>query len=355
MTNLKREIAMKDAMKQLLAAAAVAALVVAPALAQTQGPAAERAYRILHVMSYHSPMGWSDGQYAAFKQGMEGVAVEYRVLRMEANRHRELAWAQAKGKEARQLIESWKPDLVYASDDDAQEHLTRHYVGQRLPFVVSGVNKDPAAYGLVGASNVAGVLEPVHVAETFRLLRAIVPGARRFAIVTDEAPSMLALAELVKTHLATVPGAELVATDVVKTFADYQRAVRRYQDSADAFWPLGVHGLLDAKGAAVSREVVLRWTVENSRLPDLAFWEDRVQLGTLVAVTVSPRQHGLAAGRIARGILVEGRTPASYGFKPDVKGVPMISLARAKRLGLKVKSSVLLSADVLDKFDWEKQ
>jgi ABC-type uncharacterized transport system substrate-binding protein len=199
------------------------------------------------------------------------------------------------------------------------------------------------------------VLEPVHVAETFRLLRAIVPGAKRFAIVTDEAPSMLALAGLVKAHLATVPGAELVATDVVKTFADYQRAVLRYQDSADAFWPLGVHGLLDAKGAAVSREVVLRWTVENSRLPDLAFWEDRVQLGTLVAVTVSPRQHGLAAGRIARGILVEGRTPASYGFRPDVKGVPMISLARAKRLGLKVKSSVLLSADVLDKFDWEKQ
>jgi ABC-type uncharacterized transport system substrate-binding protein len=337
-------------MKRVFTLLALCAALVPAAQAQ-QPPG--RPYRILHVMSYHSPMGWSDGQFAAFKTAFERVPVEYRVLRMEANRNRSLAWAQAKGREARDLIEAWKPDLVYATDDDAQEHVTRHYVNRATPFVVSGVNRDPAVYGFTGARNVAGVLEPVHIAETYNLLRAVVPHARRFAIVTDEAPSMLALAADVKRHIEATPGAELVALDVVRSFEAYQRAVRGYEGRADAIWPLGVHGLTDAGGKPVSREEVMRWTAENSRLPDLAFWSERVEKGTLVAVTVSSREQGLAAGRIARAILLEGKSPAALGVRPDTKGVPMISLARAGKLGLRVKSGVLLSAEVVNRFDWE--
>jgi ABC-type uncharacterized transport system substrate-binding protein len=332
-----------------LAFSAVARAQAAPA------PAKKAPYKILHVMSYHSPMRWADGQFAAFKEAMAGVPVEYRVFRMEANLHPSKAWAKAKGREASELIAAWKPDLVYATDDDAQEHLTRHYVGKELPFVVSGVNKDPADYGFVGSKNVAGVLEPVHIVETLRLLQAIVPHAKRFAIVSDESPSMLALAADIRREIAAIPGAELVAFDVVRTFDAYQRAVLKYQGRADALWPLGVHGLLDARGKVVPREVVMRWTAENSRLPDAGFWSERVEKGTLVAVTVSSREQGLAAGRMAHAILVGGKSPAEVGIKPDAKGVPMVSLARANKLGLKVRSSVLLSAEVIEKFDWDKK
>ncbi|HLB17058.1 MAG TPA: ABC transporter substrate binding protein [Burkholderiales bacterium] len=344
---------MNPVVRIVLAAAAALAL-AGTAFAQQQARG-EKPYRILYVMSYHSPMGWADGQFAGFKEALAGIPVEYRVFRMEANLHRNESWAVQKGKEARDLIEAWKPDLVYASDDDAQEHVTKHYVNKPLPIVVSGVNKDPAAYGLVGSRNVAGVLEPVHIVETVRLLQAVAPGVRRFGIVTDEAPSMQALVGQIREQIKAIPGVEIVAADTVRTFEAYQEVVRQYQDRVDAFWPLGVHGFVDAQGKGVPREVVLKWTAENSRLPDIAFWEDRVRLGTLVAVTVSPRQHGLAAGRMARAILVEGKSPASLGLKPDVKGVPMVSLARANKLGLKVTSGVLLSAEVLEKFEWEKR
>jgi ABC-type uncharacterized transport system substrate-binding protein len=337
----------------LLHVLALAALALPGAAVAQAGQKAP--YRILHVMSYHSPMGWSDGQFAAFQEVLAPFAVEYRVLRMEANRNRTPGWAEAKGREARDLIASWKPDLVYATDDDAQEHVTRHYVNHSTPFVVSGVNKAPEAYGIAGAKNIAGVLEPVHIAETVKLLHAIVPQARRFAVVTDDAPSMIALAAQVKQHVESMPGAQLVALDVVRTFEAYQRAVKGYHGSADAIWPLGVHSLTDPRGKVVSREEVMRWTAENSRLPDLGFWSERVEKGTLVAVTVSSREQGLAAGRIARAVLAEGRSPADFGIKPDMRGVPMISLARANKLGLKVKSGVLLSAEVLERFDWERK
>ena len=41
-------------------------------------------------------------------------------------------------------------------------------------------------------------------------------------------------------------------------------------------------------------------------------------------------------------------------MEPTVKGEVVISLARAKRLGIKINSSILLTAEVVEKFAWEK-
>jgi hypothetical protein len=94
----------------------------------------------------------------------------------------------AKGKEARALIDTWKPDLIYTSDDDAQEHVAKHYVNSGVPIVFSGVNKHPRTYGFEGSHNVTGVLEHEHFIESLRLVRAMVPDARRVAAVFDDAP-----------------------------------------------------------------------------------------------------------------------------------------------------------------------
>ncbi len=99
---------------------------------------------------------------------------------------------------------------------------------------------------------------------------------------------------------------------------------------------------------------VVRWTTENSQLPDFSFWKDRIPYGTLCAVYVSGYDQGRAAGRIAHGILVEGRNPASYPMEPTIKGEPIISLARAKRLGIRISSDLLLTATVVTEFQWEQ-
>jgi hypothetical protein len=44
-----------------------------------------------------------------------------------------------------------------------------------------------------------------------------------------------------------------------------------------------------------------------------------VEKGTLCAVTVSGYEQGLAAGKIARGILVEGKKPSDFPFEPTTK------------------------------------
>jgi len=120
------------------------------------------------------------------------------------------------------------------------------------------------------------------------------------------------------------------------------------QTQADAIGLLGIFAFKDDQGQNVSYKTVCRWVMEHSKLPDFSFWEDRVNYGTLCAVNVSEYEQGYAAGLMARGILAEGRSPASFPMKPTVKGVPMLNLVRARKLGLNIKTGVLLSVTVKD-------
>lgn len=317
-------------------------------------PAHEEKYKILHIMSFHSPWRWADGQLQGFKEAMKDVSVEYRVFQMDTKRNSSTEAKEKKGKEARELIDEWKPDLVSTSDDDAQEYVAKYYVNKDTPFVFSGVNADPKLYGFTGSRNITGVLEQEHFVESVKLLKAIVPDVKRIVAVFDDASMWNPVMKRMKEKERELPGVQFVAWDVIHTFAEFKKKIREYPGQADAIAMIGIFNFKDEHGKDVPYQEVLKWTAENSRLPDFSFWDDRVYYGTLCSVTVSAREQGLAAGQMARAILVEGKSPDSFVMKPTVKGNPVVSLARATKLGIKVNSGVLLSAEVIQKFDWDK-
>lgn len=312
-------------------------------------------FKVLHVMSYHSPWEWTDDQFNGFKDALKQINVEYKVFQMDTKRKSSEAWKERIGKEARDVIDAWKPDLVYTSDDNAQIYVTKYYVNKDIPFVFSGVNAKPERYGYVGSSNIAGVLEIEHSAQTLNLLKQIDPDIKRIAVITDNTATFLAVMRRLKAMAGSDLGAfDFIRWDVVDTYARYQKKIKEYQDQADAIVHLGVFSFKDEMGNNVPYEEVMEWTVGNSKLPDCSFWEDRVVRGNLASVTVSGYAQGKAAGEIANGILAEGKSPSDFGFKPTVRGRPIVSLARAKKLGITIKSDVLLGAQVVEKFLWEE-
>lgn len=337
-----------DAGRRRLARGLAAAL--APAAARAAEP---RRYRILHVMSYHSPWRWTDRQFEGFQESMAGVDVSYEVFQMDTKRQSGLEQIERKARQARALIDSFAPDLVYTTDDDAQEHVVRHYVGASIPFVFSGVNNDPATYGFAGSPNVTGVIEQEHFVESIALLRRIVPGAARIALVFDDAKMWAPVRARIAAALARVPGASIVANDTILTFADYKRRMQEYPRIADAVGTIGIFSLKDEGGRNVPYQAVQRWTAENSRLPDFSFWIDRVHFGTLCAVTVSEREQGRAAGRLARAILTRGRSPSEFPMVPTTRGAPVASLARARALGLRLDADLLLSTEIVPRYEWD--
>ena len=324
-----------------------------PAAMATARPV--KKFKVLHIMSYHPSWEWTQEQFHGFREALKDLPVEYKVFALDTKRHSDPAWKEKVGKAARELVTSWRPDLVYLSDDNAQTMVTKYFLNSSIPFVLSGVNAMEDIYGLLGARNVTGVLEQEHFVETVNLLCGLAPHVRKIAVIVDEDPTWQGVTARMKAKISRLPGIDFVSWDIIHTFAEYKQKVLAYQTRVDALALLGIHTFKDESGRNVPWQTVLRWTAEHSRLPDFSFWKDRVEYGTLCAVYVSGYEQGLAAGRIARGILVEGKSPADYPIRPTIKGRPRLSLARAKKLGLKIKSSLLLSSEVITDFAWEKK
>ena len=57
---------------------------------------------------------------------------------------------------------------------------------------------------------------------------------------------------------------------------------------------------------------------------------------------------------MARSILTAGKRPSSFAMVPTTKGVPVISLARARKLGLRLNSDLLLGAEIIQRFEWDQ-
>jgi len=75
------------------------------------------------------------------------------------------------------------------------------------------------------------------------------------------------------------------------------------------------------------------------------------------AFTYSPYGQGKDAGKIVYEILINGKDPSSFEFKPTLIGDQSINLARAKTLGLErdeIPSTILINSKVIETFPWEK-
>jgi ABC-type uncharacterized transport system substrate-binding protein len=314
----------------------------------------DRTFKVLHVMSYHADWAWNVDQFDGFKDALHGLDVEYRVVEMDTKHRSSPAWMEQVGRETRELIDTWQPDLVYTNDDDAQEHVTRYYVNADMPFVFSAVNADPETYGFVEATNVTGVLEREHFVETVHLLKEVAPDVREVAVIVDDDAMWDPVVARMQEQQELLPEVTFVSWDVILTFEEYKQRMTELQETADAVGLIGIFHFKDAHGENVDYRDVLKWTAENSSLPDFTFWRDRISYGTLCAVTVSGYEQGLAAGNMARGILVGGRSPSSYAIEPSARGEPVVSLARARELGISLTSDTLLASDVVQEFAWQE-
>jgi ABC-type uncharacterized transport system substrate-binding protein len=334
-------------------AIALLAFFPSPLFGSPDAPASKK-WKILHIMSYHMPWEWTESQFNGFKTPLKDLEIEYQVFQMDTKRHNSAEWKEEAGKKARELVAAFQPDLVYVNDDDAQEYVTRYFLNQTIPFVFSAVNAAPQKYGFVGSRNITGVLEEEHFVQSARLLKGIVPTVKKIAVIIDPDPMWEPVVARMKAKLNQLPGFNFVTWKTIDTFAGYKQTMLAIQDVVDAVALIGIFGFKDEAGKNVSYREVLRWTAKHSRLPDFSFWVDRVAYGTLCAVTVSGFEQGLAAGKIAQGILVDGRRPDSYPMAASVKGEPVISLARARRLGLKINTGLLLSSQIVEHFEWDK-
>jgi hypothetical protein len=208
-----------------------------------------QAIKILHLMSYHQGWPWSDDQFRGFREALQGLSVEYETFQMDTKRRSDEAWKVQVGRAAQERVKTWKPALVYASDDNARKYAGRRLADAGIPVVFSGVNGEPADYGYDTSPNVRGVLEREPVLETVSLLRELAPGTRRIVCILDVDITWTDIARRIQALVPErYPDISVVNLPPILTFAEYKRTVLEYQEPGDAFALLGIYAFKDEAG-----------------------------------------------------------------------------------------------------------
>ncbi|MFN7692785.1 MAG: ABC transporter substrate-binding protein [Burkholderiales bacterium] len=310
------------------------------------------ARRVLHVMSYHSDWQWNKDQWRGFEAGLGDASMQARHVALDAKRG-SAAQVQHRADEAVALVREWQPHLVYVTDDPALSSVVAALRPLRVPTVLSGINQSLLSHGLADEPLLTGAMEHEHGLATLNLLRALLGRRRlRLAAVIDDDPMWRMVVARLQAEVDKDPELTLSAVIAPRSFEDYKREMAALQGQVDAVGLLGVFRFEAEGGGYADYEQVLRWTAENSRLPDFSFWDTRVERGTLCAVTVDGVEQGRLAGQMARRILLDGVAPSALPARPSSKGRPMVSLERVRALGLRPSAKLLLQARVLPAYAW---
>ncbi|MCG8014662.1 MAG: ABC transporter substrate-binding protein [Candidatus Thiodiazotropha sp. 'RUGA'] len=134
--------------------------------------------KCLYISSYHQGYAWSDGVERGLRKSI-GDQCELKQIDMDTKRHKDEAYKQQAAKDARDLILSWKPDVVITADDNAAKYVIKPYFkDHQIPFVFCGINWNVDAYGFP-YSNTTGMVEVAPIDVLFNKARSIRIGAER--------------------------------------------------------------------------------------------------------------------------------------------------------------------------------
>ena len=181
--------------------------------------------RCLYISSYHIGYAWSDGVEEGLRSVLDGKC-EIRQYDMDTKRKRSADDIKSAVVASREIIESWKPDIVITSDDNAAKHLiVPHYKNSALPFVFSGINWTVEEYGFP-VSNVTGIVEVAPIEPMLKEAMALASGSKGIYIGADTLTER-------KNFKRIMSGAENLGSSLSHTFAstaeDWKRAFKDAQ------------------------------------------------------------------------------------------------------------------------------
>lgn len=302
------------------------------------------------VHSYDADYAWSRGIGQGAAQALRGHA-ELRTFHLDVRGSSDPGPVQQRLETVLAQIEAARPKAVIAADDAAQELLVvPHLKGRASPQVIfCGVNAPLARYGYP-ARNVSGVRSVWHFRQSFGLLHTIAPRARRVVFLTDASESSDHIVGDLATELRRGGpfGPLRVQTVRSATFQQWQRAVRSAQTAADAL-ALGIYHAMrnERTGETVTPEQVMDWTNAANTLPSVGFSDYAIRHGQLCGVLGSAREQGELAGEMVRQTLERGLEAGRLRVRENRKGIVLINLRTAERLGVSIPFSLIEAAEVV--------
>ena len=326
----------------ILAACAPAPVVTEPAPAVTTAPTAAVAQfqyfgkKVVYVNSYHEGYAWSDGIEAGLHSVFDGTGVELKIIRLDTKNNPDPAFGQAAGVKAAEEIAAYKPDVVIASDDNAQKYVVvPHLKGGSIPVIFNGVNWDASAYGYAPNMGITGMVEVELPDQMINLLSAYAKGTR-LAYITVDSETERKVVDIYNQRFFNGQ----MQTYWVTNQDEFKAAYLTAQTEVDMLF-MGNNAGTDWDAAEMQRFVVDNATIPTGSIND---WMAPYSLLTLAK---SAREQGEWSARTALQMF-DGIPVIDIPFGENKQGDVIVNLIIADKLGVVLSPSLLKNAQIIE-------
>jgi ABC-type uncharacterized transport system substrate-binding protein len=238
--------------------------------------------------------------------------------------------------------------LVIVNDDNATRLVVQPMRDEGVSFVILGLNGAPAEYELEGSANVAGILERPHAAEMAEWIERVFGDDSRISVLAEESLTtdrMFGDGSVEETIEAT--SVEIVDMNFTNDFTAWQDYVNAADETSDVLF-LGAYSTLRGEnGEVVEPLATLTWTLENSEIPVMGFWEEAVHIGTLGGPIISGYTQGYEAAVLAARVL-DGTSPGEIGFIVPPRGKLMVNRNAVEQWDVEIPLDLLEVSEIIE-------
>ena len=291
--------------------------------------------KILYIDSYHPDYFWSRGIMKGIfsfynlpwiREGEVALTespVHLRVHHMNTLIDHSPDYLAQAVKEARDVIDFWKPDVVIASDDNASKYLIApYYLNDRLPFVFCGINWNIEPYGFP-AENITGI---VSVHQIVDLVEALLPYAEGKEITYLRSDDTTSRQEI--DYLESTLSYPFKAV-LVNSYKMWQEEYLKLQKESGMILAGYPSSYADWDG---DDRKLHRFMMDNTQIPT-GSWDTVMAPHVLVSITNSPEEQGEWAAETALRI-ARGTAPSDIEVAQNRKGAYYTNMLLANKLDI---------------------
>lgn len=291
--------------------------------------------RILWVESYHEGLDWTVGIARGVHAVLKNTSATLRVVHLDTKRNTSPEHAVHAGERAMAILREFKPDVVMASDDNAQRFFVVPYLkNSAIPVIFSAVNWDASEYGYP-APNVTGMIEVHLLSEAVGMLRKFARGDRIGCLAADSESERKNL----HIYATRTPHAPLNVR-LLKDFQEFAPSLDALQRESDMLI-LGGNGGIVGWDDTEAKNIC----TASTRIPTGSF-DEYMSPFAIFTFSKNPEEFGQWMAATALRVL-EGESPADIPMVENRQVRLIVNLKLAQRAGLVLPVSLLKTATII--------
>lgn len=327
-----------------------------PATAEPTAVAAQDApVRILRLDSYHAEFPWSAEITRGVLQSLEdndiivdGENVIFDEYFMDTKRKTGEDNFNQISEETIAYINETQPDVVIASDDNAASLVVQPMRSGDIPFIILGLNGTPENYEFDEDANVTAVLERPHIDAMLEWIGKVIGSDAGISILAEDTPTSDRMFGdgVIQKAIEDSP-LEFVDITFTNDYEDWQEKVAEAGENGDVLFLGAYAALRNDDDEAIEPLTTLEWTLDNSEIPVMGFWEEAVHTGTLGGPIISGYVQGYEAGTRAVSIL-QGTAANEIPHSAPPRGKLIVNRAAMEKWGVEVPLDILEVSEIVE-------